>query len=163
VYCVRVLYRYSTTDYGLYSRASYCRLDHLLPMPMLNPKSDRRLRALRRHVACSPAGGSDAEAPRPVVTFGEIMGRLAPPGFLRVRQATSFEVTYAGAEASVASSIVNFGGAARYVTALPTSDNPLAESTMDTLRAIGIDTSYIGAHCLLYPPSDPSKLSRDPV
>jgi 2-dehydro-3-deoxygluconokinase len=76
-----------------------------------------------------------------VVTFGEIMGRLAAPANLRLRQAREFEVTYAGAEASVAASICNYGGAARYVTALP--KHVLADSTIDSLRAVGIDTQYV--------------------
>ena len=76
-----------------------------------------------------------------VVTFGEIMCRLAPPGNLRIRQTRELDVTYAGAEASVAASICNFGGAARYVTALP--KNSLADATMDTLRAVGIDTQFV--------------------
>lgn len=75
-----------------------------------------------------------------VVAFGEIMARLAAPGNMRLRQARELEVTYAGAEASVAASICNFGGAARYVTALP--KHALAEATLDSLRAIGIDTGY---------------------
>ena len=69
------------------------------------------------------------------------MGRLAAPGNLRLRQSRELEVTYAGAEASVAASICNFGGTARYVTALPT--HTLAEATMDSLRAVGIDTSFV--------------------
>lgn len=76
-----------------------------------------------------------------VVTFGEIMGRLAPPANLRLRQTHNFEVTYAGAEASVAASICNFGGEARYITALP--KHALAEATMDSIRSVGIDTDYI--------------------
>lgn len=76
-----------------------------------------------------------------VVTFGEIMGRLAAPANLRLRQTREFEVTYAGSEASVAASICNFGGVARYVTALPKHD--LAEATMDSIRAIGVDARYI--------------------
>lgn len=76
-----------------------------------------------------------------VVTFGEIMGRLASPANLRLRQTRELEVTYAGAEASVAASICNFGGSARYVTALP--KHALAEATMDSVRAVGIDTQYI--------------------
>ena len=76
-----------------------------------------------------------------IVTFGEIMGRLAPPQNLRLRQSRKFDVTYAGAEASVAASICNFGGKARYVTALP--KHSLAEATMDTIRSVGIDTQYI--------------------
>ena len=69
------------------------------------------------------------------------MGRLAAPANLRLRQSRELEVTYAGAEASVAASICNFGGAARYVTALPR--NVLADATMDTLRAVGMDTQFV--------------------
>ena len=76
-----------------------------------------------------------------IVTFGEIMGRLAAPDNLRLRQTRILEVTYAGSEASVAVSICNFGGSARYVTALP--KHSLAEATMDSVRAMGVDTSKI--------------------
>ena len=76
-----------------------------------------------------------------VVTFGEIMGRLAAPDNLRLRQARDLEMTYAGAEASVAASICNFGGLARFVTALPR--HALAEATMDSIRAVGIDTRHV--------------------
>ncbi|MCP3931796.1 MAG: sugar kinase [Bacteroidetes bacterium] len=76
-----------------------------------------------------------------IVTFGEIMGRLAAPANLRLRQTRQLDVTYAGAEASVAASICNYGGTARYVTALP--KHALAEATMDSIRSVGIDTRYI--------------------
>ncbi|AUS05480.1 sugar kinase [Pseudotamlana carrageenivorans] len=76
-----------------------------------------------------------------VVTFGEIMGRLAAPANLRLRQTRNLEVTYAGAEASVAASICNFGGEARYVTALP--KHALAEATLDAVRSVGVDTQYV--------------------
>ncbi len=76
-----------------------------------------------------------------VVAFGEIMCRLAAPANLRLRQTRELDVTYAGAEASVAASICNFGGSARYVTALP--KHALAEAAMDTIRAVGVDTRYI--------------------
>ena len=76
-----------------------------------------------------------------VVTFGEIMGRLAAPANLRLRQTRAFDVTYAGAEASVAASICNFGGKARYVTALP--KHALGEATLDAVRAVGVDTDYV--------------------
>ena len=78
---------------------------------------------------------------KPVVTFGEIMARIAAPENLRLRQTRTFDVTYAGAEASVAASICNFGGVARYITALP--KHALAEATMDSVRSVGIDTQYI--------------------
>ncbi len=76
-----------------------------------------------------------------VVTFGEIMGRLAAPANLRLRQTRVLEVTYAGSEASVAVSICNFGGNARYVTALP--KHSLAEATMDSVRSVGVDTQNV--------------------
>lgn len=78
---------------------------------------------------------------KPVVTFGEIMGRMAAPENLRLRQTRTIDVTYAGAEASVAASICNFGETARYITALP--KHALAEATMDSIRAVGIDTQYV--------------------
>ena len=76
-----------------------------------------------------------------VVTFGEIMGRLAAPANLRLRQTRNLEVTYAGSEASVAVSVCNFGGKARYVTALP--KHSLAEATIDSIRSVGVDTKYL--------------------
>lgn len=76
-----------------------------------------------------------------VVTFGEIMCRLAAPDNLRLRQTRELEVTYAGAEASVAVSVSNFGGKSRYVTALP--HHALADAAVDAVRAIGVDTQYI--------------------
>lgn len=76
-----------------------------------------------------------------IVTFGEIMGRIAAQGNERLRQSHAFDITYAGAEASVAASICNFGGKASYVTALP--KHALADATMDAVRAMGIDTQYV--------------------
>ncbi|QEF97551.1 2-dehydro-3-deoxygluconokinase [Stieleria maiorica] len=76
-----------------------------------------------------------------VVTFGEIMGRLAAPDHLRLRQTRQLDVTYAGAEASVAESISNLGGVARYVTALP--KHALADATIDSIRALGVDVQHV--------------------
>lgn len=76
-----------------------------------------------------------------IVAFGEIMGRLAAPGNVRLRQTKIFEVTYAGSEASVAVSVCNFGGQARYVTALP--KHSLADATLDAVRAVGVDTNFV--------------------
>ena len=47
-----------------------------------------------------------------VVTFGEIMLRLNPPGYLRFGQARSFDVAFGGGEANVSASLANFGMAA---------------------------------------------------
>ncbi len=78
-----------------------------------------------------------------VVTFGEIMGRLAPRGFLRFRQAMpgSLDITFAGAEASVAASVAYFGGDASFVTALPV--HAIGDACVASLRAMGVDTSRI--------------------
>lgn len=78
-----------------------------------------------------------------VVTFGEVMGRIAPPGFQRWMQALpgTVEITFAGAEANVAASIALWGGGARFVTALPL--NPIADACVKTLRGLGIDTGCI--------------------
>ena len=63
-----------------------------------------------------------------VVTFGEIMARLAPPGFQRLQQGLPgvLNVTFAGAEANVAASLSFMGEKAKFVTALP--DNDLARA-----------------------------------
>jgi len=78
-----------------------------------------------------------------VITFGEIMGRLAPRGFLRFRQAMpgSLDMTFAGAEASVAASVVHLGGEAAFVTALP--DHAIADACVANLKAMGVDTRHI--------------------
>jgi 2-dehydro-3-deoxygluconokinase len=77
-----------------------------------------------------------------VLTFGEIMMRLATPGFERFIQATSLEVSYAGGEANVAVSLAGFGHEAAYLTVLP-SGNPLADAALAQLRYYGVDTSLI--------------------
>ncbi len=78
-----------------------------------------------------------------IVCFGEIMGRLAPEGFLRLRQAMpgSLDFTFAGAEANVAVSIASLGGSSSFVTALPL--NPIAEACLGTLRGLGVDTTHV--------------------
>ena len=76
-----------------------------------------------------------------VVCFGEIMLRLNPPGYLRVKQAASFEASFAGGEANVAVSLVNYGLDAAFVTRLP--DNDLTVSALRTLRGYGVDVSHV--------------------
>ncbi|HEX8559766.1 MAG TPA: sugar kinase [Pyrinomonadaceae bacterium] len=76
-----------------------------------------------------------------VVTFGEIMLRLATPGRLRFSQARELELTYGGGEANVAVSLANFGLDARFVTRLPA--NPFGDGAVSALRAHGVDTSFV--------------------
>ena len=80
-------------------------------------------------------------APPTVATFGELMVRLATPGHLRLAQATSLDVTYAGAEANVAVTLSAFGVPARFVSRLP--DNPLGEAALAVLRSLGVDTAHV--------------------
>ncbi|MEX2260550.1 MAG: sugar kinase [Bryobacteraceae bacterium] len=80
--------------------------------------------------------------PDTVVTFGEIMLRLAPPGFERFLQTPQFVATFGGGEANVAVALSVFGRPARYVTVLPPS-HPIADSVIGELRRFGVDTSHI--------------------
>ena len=54
-----------------------------------------------------------------VITFGEIMLRLAPEGYLRFVQADKYMATFGGGEANVAVSAANYGLDSVYVTKLP--------------------------------------------
>lgn len=78
-----------------------------------------------------------------IVTFGEIMARIATPGFARFQQAMpgSVNVTFAGAEASIAASLAYFGIDAAFVTALP--DHAIADSCIADLRSLGVETKHI--------------------
>lgn len=76
-----------------------------------------------------------------VITFGEIMLRLAPHGYYRFTQANDYEATFGGGEANVAVSLANFGLAAAFVTKLPTHD--IGQCAINDLRKYGVDTNYI--------------------
>ncbi len=78
-----------------------------------------------------------------IVTFGEVMGRFCPAGFLRFRQVMpgNLELTFGGAEANVAASISILGGKSRFVTALPNND--ITESFIGQFKGLGVDTSRI--------------------
>src|SRR5690349_12238553 len=77
-----------------------------------------------------------------VVTFGETMLRLAPPGFERFLQSPQFVATFGGGEANVAVALAGYGAPARYVTVLP-PNNPIADGVIHQLRGFGVDTSKI--------------------
>jgi 2-dehydro-3-deoxygluconokinase len=80
-----------------------------------------------------------------VLSFGEIMLRLAPPSFERLLQSPQLVATFGGGEANVAVAIAGFGGAdleARYVTVLP-EKHPVADACIAQLRGFGVDISKI--------------------
>jgi len=76
-----------------------------------------------------------------IITFGEIMLRLAPPDFQRFTQAVSFGASYGGAEANVAVSLANYGETVEFVTRLPGND--LGDACLAALRARRVGTSHI--------------------
>ena len=76
-----------------------------------------------------------------VVTFGEIMLRLQPPGFQRIRLARSFEIIYGGAEANVAVSLANYGVPTEYVTRLP--QNELGDACATYLLQYGVGLNFV--------------------
>ncbi|MDR0464076.1 MAG: sugar kinase [Treponema sp.] len=76
-----------------------------------------------------------------VITFGEIMLRLAPEGYSRFVQAASYGATYGGGEANVAVSLAGFGIDAAFVTKLPKHE--IGQAAVNRLREFGVDTSLI--------------------
>ena len=76
-----------------------------------------------------------------VVTFGEIMLRLATPDNLRFAQSTSLSATYGGGEANVAVSLANYGVETDFITRLP--ENDIAAACVGELRKWGVGTSNI--------------------
>lgn len=76
-----------------------------------------------------------------VITFGEIMLRLAPNGYLRFNQVDNFQATYGGGEANVAVSLCNFGVDTAFITKLPKHE--IGGAAINDLRRYGVDTSNI--------------------
>jgi 2-dehydro-3-deoxygluconokinase len=76
-----------------------------------------------------------------VVTFGEIMLRLSPPGFLRFSQTNSFDVVYGGGESNVAVSLANYGVPVEFVTRLPKND--IGECALMEMRKRNVGTKRI--------------------
>ncbi|MBQ1988739.1 MAG: sugar kinase [Clostridia bacterium] len=76
-----------------------------------------------------------------IVTFGEIMLRLAPNGYYRFFQNDQMQATFGGGEANVAVSLANFGMDACFVTKLP--KHAIGQAAVDSLRYFGVDTSEI--------------------
>ena len=76
-----------------------------------------------------------------IITFGELMLRLAPEGYLRFVQADAFEATFGGGEANVSISLANFGANTSFVTKLPSHE--IGQMAVNSLRKYGVDTSLI--------------------
>jgi 2-dehydro-3-deoxygluconokinase len=79
--------------------------------------------------------------PKKVVTFGEIMLRLSPPGYQRFGQARAFDAIYGGGESNVAVSLATFGIPVDYVTRLPNND--LGDACLQFVRQYGVGVDKI--------------------
>lgn len=76
-----------------------------------------------------------------VITFGEIMLRLSPPGFERLLQSPMLVATFGGGEANVAVSVAGFGLDSTYITAVP--KHAIGDAVIRALRAEGVHTDRI--------------------
>jgi len=76
-----------------------------------------------------------------IVTFGEIMLRLSPPGFKRFSQTYSFDVVYGGGESNVAVTLSNYGMSSTFVSRIP--ENDIGECAIMELRKRGVNTNQI--------------------
>ena len=85
--------------------------------------------------------------PYDLVTFGETMIRLSPPGFRRLEQTNLLEVNVGGSELNVAVAAQRLGLKTAYVTRL--TRNPLGRMIANKAREHGVDT------CLLYTSPSP--------
>ncbi len=79
--------------------------------------------------------------PKKVITFGEVMMRLSPPGYEKFSQASSFELVYGGGEANVAISCAYLGMKAAHVTRFP--DNALGKVATQFLRKHWLSTEHV--------------------
>ena len=76
-----------------------------------------------------------------VVTFGELMLRLAPEGYYRFIQVDKYGATFGGGEANVAVSLANYGVDVAFVSKIV--KNPIGDAAVNSLRRYGVDTSLI--------------------
>ena len=78
-----------------------------------------------------------------IVTFGELMLRLAPENYLRFVQSEKYEATFGGAEANVAVSLANYGMDVAFVTKLPAHE--IGQAAVNSLRKFGVNTHSFAA------------------
>jgi 2-dehydro-3-deoxygluconokinase len=91
--------------------------------------------------ASTPAAPTLPTGRTKIVTFGELMLRLSPPGFERLLQSPVLSATFGGGEANVAVSLAHFGLESHYVTRLPA--HAIGDAAVRSLRAEGVQTEDI--------------------
>ena len=138
--------------YLAFERVAACGGSWMVPPTAINAGDFAGITALAAEAvkiaACRLSSAAPETAPRPlpasgksVVTFGEIMLRLAPPAYYRFVQAASFDASYGGGEANVAVSLAAFGMDAAFVTRLPAHE--IGQGALNKLREAGVDTRWI--------------------
>ncbi len=76
-----------------------------------------------------------------IVSLGEVLMRLSPPGYERYLQTKSFDINYGGAEANVALALSNLGYDSHFITKVP--DNPIGQASINHLRQYGVNTDNV--------------------
>ena len=76
-----------------------------------------------------------------IVTFGEILLRLTPPGYLKLSQSNQLCMTFGGSETNVAVSLAHMGRSSEFVTKLP--DNDIARAAVADLRSHDVAVDHI--------------------
>ncbi|HVS66363.1 MAG TPA: sugar kinase [Thermoanaerobaculia bacterium] len=92
-------------------------------------------------MSAADAGSGSGAARASILTFGELLLRLSPPGHERFLQSPRFTATFGGSEANVAVSLAHFGHRASFVSRIPA--NPIGDAAVAALRAEGVDVSRI--------------------
>ena len=80
----------------------------------------------------NPLLSIDTDAPK-FITCGEIMLRLTPPNYEKIRMASSFEASYGGSEANIALALANLGVDSTFFSVVP--NNSLGKSAVRMLRS----------------------------
>src|SRR5437588_1926295 len=84
---------------------------------------------------------SGVRMPNEVLTFGEAMVRLSPPGFRRLEQARSLDVKVGGAELNTAVGLARLGHSSAWVSRL--TNNPLGRLIANHAREAGVSTEHV--------------------
>lgn len=75
------------------------------------------------------------------ITVGEIMLRLTPPNYDKIRAAANFEASYGGSEANIALALANLGIDSSFFSVVP--DNSLGKSAVRMLRSNDVHCSPV--------------------
>ena len=75
----------------------------------------------------------DSKSPKKFITMGEIMLRLSPPNYEKIRMASNFEASYGGSEANIALALANLGIDSTFFSVVP--NNSVGKSAIRMLRS----------------------------